>query len=358
MAVLKRFMSCLRWMGWRGSPRSAPRGEWAPWSGPATTVSTRPGDRFRTTERKRAFRAWTREVTEEIRRAGRAPCTRRIAAASAIRHPPMPFQSTEPTPRPVATPIRPVERGFAVLEAFVDGVGWLANQDISARTGLPRATVSRLTRTLTALGYLRHCGRRRQYRLAVAVLTLGYAASLDSATFRQARPSMQKLADDARVVVSIAGRDGLDMVLLESCHATGDAAAAGVASPLGRHLPMATTPAGWALLAGLPPPERHYLLDRLRPRHGRDEWPAIHQKITRAASQIAARAWCVSATAAGDGITTLAMPLLLREASPLVLVAAGPGRLLSNAVIALELGPRMLALRQSLQEAQKDGGQD
>jgi len=41
-----------------------------------------------------------------------------------------------------------------VLRAFQPNDGLLGNQEIAARTNLPKPTVSRLTYTLTKLGYL------------------------------------------------------------------------------------------------------------------------------------------------------------------------------------------------------------
>src|SRR6516165_2654986 len=50
-------------------------------------------------------------------------------------------------------------RGFEVLRAFKPTDGMLGNQEIAARTKLPKPTVSRLTYTLTRLGYLTHLAR-------------------------------------------------------------------------------------------------------------------------------------------------------------------------------------------------------
>ena len=52
-------------------------------------------------------------------------------------------------------------RGLAVLACFGPGRTSLANHDIAEACGLPRSTVSRLTYTLTKLGYLQHMPRTR-----------------------------------------------------------------------------------------------------------------------------------------------------------------------------------------------------
>ncbi|WP_434035038.1 helix-turn-helix domain-containing protein [Cupriavidus sp. a3] len=48
-----------------------------------------------------------------------------------------------------------LERGLAVLQTLGSADRPLRNRDVVASTGLPKATVSRLTNTLAAMGYLR-----------------------------------------------------------------------------------------------------------------------------------------------------------------------------------------------------------
>lgn len=245
-------------------------------------------------------------------------------------------------------PIKPVERGFAVLDAFLGDADWLANQDIATRTNLPKATVSRMSQTLTQLGYLTYCERRRKYRLAVSVLSLGYAANVDTDLMQQARPLMQKLADDNGVFVALAGRDGLDMILFENCHSASNPATVGLG--VGEHMPMAASPVGWALLACLHQNERSYLQDHMRPYHKRDEWMAVRQKITDAESQIAEKSYCVSTGDWGPDITVVAAPLKLHNLTPMVLLCAGLAKTLSRARIEQKVGPQILGLTQHLQQ--------
>src|SRR5690606_851872 len=72
-------------------------------------------------------------------------------------------------------------RGLEVLRCFTPGESLLGNKDISVRTGLPKPTVSRLTYTLTKLGYLQHDTWLGKYRLGPLVLSIGYPvlASMD-----------------------------------------------------------------------------------------------------------------------------------------------------------------------------------
>src|SRR5947208_10685594 len=69
-----------------------------------------------------------------------------------------------------------LSRGLDVLRAFRPNDGLLGNQEIAARTNLPKPTVSRLTYTLTKLGYLTPVARFEKYQLAPSAMALGYAA--------------------------------------------------------------------------------------------------------------------------------------------------------------------------------------
>ena len=50
--------------------------------------------------------------------------------------------------------VEALSRGLDVLRAFSQGSVVMGNQDIARITGLPKPTVSRMTYTLTKLGYL------------------------------------------------------------------------------------------------------------------------------------------------------------------------------------------------------------
>src|ERR1700757_1827405 len=63
--------------------------------------------------------------------------------------------------------------GLDVLAAFRNAAGPLSNADPAERTGLSRPTVSRLTSTLTLLGYLKRDAKGR-FVLGLGVLATAY----------------------------------------------------------------------------------------------------------------------------------------------------------------------------------------
>ena len=86
-------------------------------------------------------------------------------------------------------------RGLEVLRCFTPLEPMLGNKEISVRTGLPKPTVSRLTYTLTKLGYLRHNIRLGKYQLGSAVLSIGYPLLASMSVRQVARQHMKDLAD-------------------------------------------------------------------------------------------------------------------------------------------------------------------
>ena len=130
-------------------------------------------------------------------------------------------------------------RGLSVMRAFQPGDGILGNGDIAERTGLPKPTVSRLTHTLTRLGYLVHAERLGKYRLGPGVLSLGYSLLANMDIRKIARPYMQELANASGLGIALG---------------------AGTETPPS---PSWSVVAGASLCVGVRPPGA-----RLSPRHG------------------------------------------------------------------------------------------
>lgn len=242
--------------------------------------------------------------------------------------------------------IHPIVRGFAVLEAFRAGDEWLGNQEIAARTSIARATVSRLTGTLATRGYLTHSPKLRKYRLAAAVLGLGYSAIADSDVVSAARRRMQRLADETGTFVSLVGRDGLDVILLENCHSASTMVTLGLSA--GARMPLAASPLGWALLSGLPNSERMYLLSHAR-RYHRAQWPTLRQRIADSVVQVDRTGYCISVNEWGPNVVAVAAPLNLPNRPPMALGCAGPKGMLTKAKLTEKVGPSLAALVAELQ---------
>jgi DNA-binding IclR family transcriptional regulator len=186
---------------------------------------------------------------------------------------------------------RSLSRGIAVLRAFRPGTALLGNGEIAERTGLPRASISRLTQTLTETGYLDYCAPQRAYRLGAPVLTLGHAMRSGSPVLRIATPPMTALARRLRINVGLAVRDGEDMVYLESVRFNAKGSQRSVVS--GQRVPIELTALGRAWLAAAPEAERKSLMAQLKVKRRR-RWHTLEREIAEAASSVEQRGYCVA----------------------------------------------------------------
>ena len=169
-------------------------------------------------------------------------------------------------------------RGLKVLAAFEPGEQALSNLQLAQRTALPKSTVSRLTYTLTKLGYLAQDEGSGQYRLGSAVLSFG-ASALGSYDMRRiAAPLMREFARENTLSISLGIRDGTDMVYLESFRSQ---ARVSVQLSIGSRVPLATTAIGRAYYCALPESERHQLDQLLLQRYGR-QWPDVQTRLQEA----------------------------------------------------------------------------
>ncbi len=181
-------------------------------------------------------------------------------------------------------------RGLDVLSAFRRGDAYLSNAEIAARCGLPRSTVSRLTYTLTRLGYLHHVDEVGRYRLGGQMLALGSVA-LGGLTVREiARPAMRDIADLSRASVALGVRDRLSMRYVECLRGS---AAIALNMDVGSRLSMARSSMGRAYIAALTPAEREPLLDELR-RLDTLAWPGLRAGVETALEDHARLGCCCS----------------------------------------------------------------
>ncbi|PWV57767.1 IclR family transcriptional regulator [Plasticicumulans acidivorans] len=239
-------------------------------------------------------------------------------------------------------------RGLEVLRCFRPGERLLGNQDLVARTGLPKATVSRLSYTLTKLGYLSYSESLGKYALGTGVLSLGYAL-LSNLDIRQAaRPLMQELAEHSQASVSIGARDRLEMVYVENCRSS---ATVTLRLDVGSRLPIATTAMGRAFLAALPEREREYLLDHIRARNPQD-WPRIRQGVDHALIEYQERGYCLSLGDWQKDVHAVGVPLIQPDGSGIYAFnCGGPAFQIRRHMLEDDLGPRLVNLVRNVEAA-------
>jgi DNA-binding IclR family transcriptional regulator len=201
---------------------------------------------------------------------------------------------------------RSLERGVEILRAFRPGADLLGNGELAERTGLSRATVSRLTQTLVGTGLLEHDRRQRAYRLAAPVLSLAHAMRSGSPVLQVAAPMMRKVAEKLKINVGLAVADGDEMVYLESVRYNRKVSLRNVVA--GQRVPIELTSLGRSWLAVAPQARREAFLAAAAARRGAG-WADMAREIARAGELVRLRGFCVASWQAE--VVALATPLVV-----------------------------------------------
>lgn len=230
-------------------------------------------------------------------------------------------------------------RGLEVLRAFQPGDGLLGNQELAERTKLPKPTISRLTHTLTLLGYLEYSGRHEKYALGTPVLALGYAFLSNIGIRKTARPHMQELADYANASVALGNRDRLQMTYLELAHGS---TTVSLRLDVGARIPIQQSALGMAFLHGLPETEREFLISAIQRVEGA-RWPQTKKRLNTAFKELDQTGFCVSLgnfertiNGVGTALSTGSGGLIYS------LNCSGPTFQLTEARLREDIGPRLV----------------
>lgn len=238
-------------------------------------------------------------------------------------------------------------RGLEVLRCFRPRDRHLGNQDIALRTGLPKPTVSRLTYTLTRMGYLYHDEKLGKYQLGTGVLSLGFSLLTNMDVLKIARPLMQELADYSQTVVSVGTRDRHGMIYLDGRYSA-DATVSLRREP-GTRVPIATTAMGRALLCGLPQDEREKLMDNIRQRD-LENWPKHKAGIEQALRDYEERGFCLSIGGWRNDVNAVGVPMLPIAGSRLLTFNCNaPSFVLRQHMLEDDIGPRLVNLVRTIE---------
>jgi len=182
-------------------------------------------------------------------------------------------------------------RGFAILRAFEETAIYLGNMEISRRTGIPKATVSRLTATLSRLGCLSFDRELQKYAISPGILSLSYQVFMAHELHVFARPLMLRLAEETRSTVGLGVLDGASVVYLEYAK-TRSTQTRDVA--IGYRVPVARTALGRSCLAVMSAGAREGLLRDIRRSCRRSEWPELENRINAAVEDVWRYGFCIS----------------------------------------------------------------
>jgi DNA-binding IclR family transcriptional regulator len=155
--------------------------------------------------------------------------------------------------------VQSVARALTILELLAGAPDELGVTELGRRLGVHKATASRLVSTLADHGLVERNPVTDKYRLGFGVVRLAAVATAGLDLVRQARPVLERLAEETREAVNLAVLDGDQVVHIDQ-----------IAAPhlvvnvnwVGKRTPLHCTSNGKVLLAHLPEGERARLLRR------------------------------------------------------------------------------------------------
>jgi DNA-binding IclR family transcriptional regulator len=220
---------------------------------------------------------------------------------------------TEPGAEKDRNFVTALARGLDVLRCFQPGENDLTNTDISERTGLPKATVSRLTHTLCRLGYLLADPRSGGYRLGAGVLQLGFGvlSGIDIAERAEAEMRALRNGPNSYITAALGEAHRGDVIYVAVQRSRENVS---LTMHVGSRLPLFRAAIGRAILVAMTEDSRQAALcaaDRDDPGGA----CARRQSLERALGEFEARGFC---TGYGDwrtDVNGIAVPVVSLDGS-------------------------------------------
>jgi DNA-binding IclR family transcriptional regulator len=244
-----------------------------------------------------------------------------------------------------------LHRGLQILRCFRPNDNGLGNLEIAQRSGLPNSTVSRLTYTLSKLGYLLYDEQTGRYRMGVAVLGLGYACVAGMHVRETAQHYMQKMADKYGdgIMVALGGRDQLTMTYIACARSKGVIT---LQLSVGSRISLARSAMGRAYIAGAEEEERKCLLRAIRESVVEAQWPRIEDGILDAIEQVRTRGFYANIGGWHGDINAVAVPSrpAAHEVPLLAFNCGGPSYLWSKEKLIGKIGPDLVRLANTVSD--------
>lgn len=234
--------------------------------------------------------------------------------------------------------ITALARGLELLRCFTPKHQHLGNQELSQMTGLPKPTISRLTHTLSRLGYLKQVPSSSKFQLSVGVLSFGYSMLSNLSVRSIAHPYMKELADYADAAVAMTTRDRLNMIYLDVVQGKGSVT---MRRQVGTYLPIHLSSVGRACLAAMPEDEREFLLNAIRAKH-KEDWIKINRDLDKAFKDYQDFGYCFSVGDWHKDVNSVAVPYYHEQHGLLVFNCGGPSFILSREKLEDEIAPRLV----------------
>jgi len=196
-------------------------------------------------------------------------------------------------------------RGMDILRCFSPEKPILTNNVISAMTGLPRSSISRLTHTLVKIGALDYDTDSRAYRLGLSMLSLQPAALAGTRMVDQVVPHMAELAQQLGARVLLTAYENFGLTVVQGACTNPDIPAP---NDVGYRYAIPRRAMGRTCLASSSGHEREKILAHLaQGDQGRSE--TLHSELDQAVKSYRSRGYCTSLGEARPGNNSISVSL-------------------------------------------------
>ncbi|PLX78942.1 MAG: IclR family transcriptional regulator [Desulfuromonas sp.] len=187
--------------------------------------------------------------------------------------------------------IQSVENALDVLEALSESGEEVRISSLSQRLGMNKTSVFRLLATFETRGYVERTDGDSKYRVGLSAYEIAQKLLSRMGLLRKAKPVMEKLVTTTNEAVYLTVRRGKDVLFFDMVDTSHQVK---IVSLVGRRYPLTETAAGQILLAYSEP----------------GDLPEDEVDNMAELAQVQVRGNCIDKGALGEGVTSLAVPLL------------------------------------------------
>jgi DNA-binding IclR family transcriptional regulator len=248
--------------------------------------------------------------------------------------------------------IQSVRRAVAILEAVAESPEELGVTELGRRLGVHKATASRLLSTLAERDLVQRNPATDRYRLGFGLIRLAAVAGGRLDLVREARPVLERLAEETGETVNLAALDEDEVVHLDQISAPRPIV---TVNWVGRRAPLHCTSNGKVLLAHMPEAQRRRLLahplERLTTRTITDG-----RELERELTEVRARGYAWTKEELEVGLNAVAAPV--RDGAGRVVAAvsvSGPAYRLRAATMKRVAGATVAAAEEISRRTGFDG---
>jgi DNA-binding IclR family transcriptional regulator len=230
-------------------------------------------------------------------------------------------------------------RGLFVLQLIAAATDPLTVEEIARQSGIPIASVARITSTFISLGLLQLSDESGCLSLTAAVLALssGFLRNFDLCS--QIKDRFEALAERTGGTVHLAMRDRLELTLIQSVRPRRGIVL--TRADVGTRLHIGECTIGRALMGGLAAAARQRLLQELQAERGPD-WPRLEQRASQAFAELDRNGFVVGQGEWNPLVGSVATPLTGPTGEHFAISCIGPISEFSKARNTDRYGPLLL----------------